>query len=65
MLLMANITEQLKLLRQEAGMSTYQVASEIGIEQSAYAYYETKRYKRPYIPGELAQRLADLWEKEG
>ena len=56
---------RLKELRTEAGLSMAAVARHLGFRHaSRYQHYED-RFKRPYLPVELAERLAPLFAQAG
>lgn len=56
---------RLKELRTEAGLSMAAVARQLGFRHaSRYQHYED-RFKRPYLPVELAERLAPLFAQAG
>lgn len=56
---------QLKALRTKAGLSVREVAAFLEMPASTYAHYETPRYKKPYIPLDLAEKLAVLFAPKG
>ena len=57
--------KQLKALRLEAGLSRAEVARHLGYPHaSRYQHYED-RYKKSYLPVELAGRLAPLFSERG
>jgi phage repressor protein C with HTH and peptisase S24 domain len=56
---------RLKELRMQAGLSMAAVARHLGFRHaSRYQHYED-RFKRPYLPVELAERLAPLFGQAG
>ena len=56
---------RLKELRTQAGLSMAAVARHLGFRHaSRYQHYED-RFKRPYLPVELAERLAPLFGEAG
>ena len=56
---------RLKALRQEAGLSMAAVARHLGHRHpSRYQHYED-RFRRTYLPVELAERLAPLFAERG
>lgn len=64
---MAEISEaarRLKALRREAGLSMRAVAQSLGWPITRYQHYED-RYKRPYLPVDLARKLAELFGARG
>lgn len=63
---MEPVTDRLKRLRKEAGLSSRGMASELGMQPSTYATYETSlKYKKPILPLDLTKRIADILEKHG
>ncbi len=56
---------RLKALRREAGLSMAAVARHLGFTHaSRYQHYED-RFRRPYLPLELAERLSPLFAQKG
>lgn len=56
---------RLKELRQEAGVSMDYMAQHLGMPgASSYAHYE-ERYKRPFLPVDLARRIATILSQHG
>ena len=51
------IRERLKAMRDRAGYSVRALADEIGWGHSKYAAYESKRYKKPFLPPDLVELL--------
>ena len=64
---MSEISEaarQLKTLREQAGLSMRVVADSLGWRLTKYQHYED-RYRRRFLPIELARHLADLFAPHG
>jgi SOS-response transcriptional repressor LexA len=64
---MSEISEaarQLKALREQAGLSMRVVADSLGWRLTKYQHYED-RYRRRFLPIELARHLADLFAPHG
>lgn len=64
---MAEISQaarRLKALREETGLSMRTVADALGWTLTRYQHYED-RYKRAYLPVELARDLAELFGRHG
>jgi len=64
---MSEISEaarQLKTLREQAGLSMRVVADSLGWRLTKYQHYED-RYRRRFLPNELARHLADLFAPHG
>jgi SOS-response transcriptional repressor LexA len=64
---MSEISEaarQLKTLREKAGVSMRVVADSLGWRLTKYQHYED-RYRRRFLPIELARHLADLFAPHG
>lgn len=60
------VTEQLRELRQEAGLSVRALADGLGMPPSTYAAYESAdRFKKRVLPVDLATRVADELERHG
>jgi phage repressor protein C with HTH and peptisase S24 domain len=55
---------RLKLLRERAGLSMRAVSEALGWTLTRYQHYED-RYRRNYLPFELARQLADLFASRG
>jgi SOS-response transcriptional repressor LexA len=55
---------RLKLLREQAGISMRAVAEHLGWSITRYQHYED-RYRRRFLPIELARALADLFATRG
>ena len=59
------VSRQLKLLRQRAGLSIREVAHALGMENgSSYQHYED-RFRRPFLPLELVQKLTPIFAGKG
>jgi phage repressor protein C with HTH and peptisase S24 domain len=59
------VSRQLKQLRQRAGLSIREVAHALGMENgSSYQHYED-RFRRPFLPLELVQRLTPIFSGKG
>jgi phage repressor protein C with HTH and peptisase S24 domain len=54
----------LKRLRERAGLPMREVAEKLGWTLTRYQHYED-RYRRRYLPLELAQQLADIFASRG
>ena len=64
---MSEISEaarQLKTLRERSGLSMRVVADSLGWRLTKYQHYED-RYRRRFLPIELARHLADLFSPQG
>ena len=55
---------RLKMLRERAGLSMRAVSEALGWTLTRYQHYED-RYRRNYLPIELAHQLADLFAQRG
>ncbi len=55
---------RLKLLRERAGLSMRAVSEALGWTLTRYQHYED-RYRRPYLPLDLARLLADVFAPRG
>lgn len=56
---METVNSQLKRLREEAGLSLRALAEAIGMPTTSYAAYEDiKKFKKRYLPLDLAQKIA-------
>jgi len=55
---------RLKLLRERAGLSMRAVSEALGWTLTRYQHYED-RYRRPYLPLDLARQLADVFATRG
>jgi len=55
---------RLKMLRERTGLSMRAVSEALGWTLTRYQHYED-RYRRNYLPLELARRLADLFSQRG
>lgn len=60
-----NISDILKGLRERTGLSMRDVASHLGVPHSTYQHYESARFKRRYLPLEMAEQLATLFASRG
>jgi transcriptional regulator with XRE-family HTH domain len=61
----SNVARTLKRLREKAGISIPQMASELGMKRhSTYQHYED-RYKKDELPIDLAVRIAAILRKAG
>lgn len=58
------LREDLKALRERAGLSVRATAELIGMSASGYSHYE-QRIKDPYLPMKIAVSLADAFERNG
>ena len=55
---------RLKALREQSGLSMRAVAEALGWALTRYQHYED-RYKRPFLPADLAYALAEIFKAEG
>src|SRR5258707_15841587 len=55
---------RLKLLRERSGLSMRAVSEALGWTLTRYQHYED-RYRRPYLPLDLARLLADVFAPRG
>jgi SOS-response transcriptional repressor LexA len=55
---------RLKALRERSGLSMRAVADALGWTLTRYQHYED-RYKRPFLPADLAYALAEVFKAEG
>jgi len=55
---------RLKLLRERSGLSMRAVSESLGWTLTRYQHYED-RYRRPYLPLDLARQLADIFAPRG
>jgi phage repressor protein C with HTH and peptisase S24 domain len=55
---------RLKALREQSGLSMRSVAEALGWALTRYQHYED-RYKRPFLPADLAYALAEIFKAEG
>jgi phage repressor protein C with HTH and peptisase S24 domain len=62
--MVSDVSERLTQLREKAGLSIQQVADELEKSKSSYVHYEA-RYKKPYLPPDLATQLAAIFGKQG
>jgi SOS-response transcriptional repressor LexA len=60
----SQVARRLKALREETGLSMRAVADALGWTLTRYQHYED-RYKRAYLPVELARDLAELFGRHG
>jgi phage repressor protein C with HTH and peptisase S24 domain len=61
----SQVSRQLKLLRQRAGLSIREVAQALGMEHgSSYQHYED-RFKKPLLPLDLVMKLVPIFEGSG
>lgn len=59
------VAAKLRALRLRAGFSLREVAEGLGMERaSSYQHYEA-RYRKPYLPLDVAERLAPLFAARG
>lgn len=59
------VSRKLKQLRQRAGLSIREVAHALGMENgSSYQHYED-RFRKPFLPLELTQRLVPIFAAKG
>ena len=61
---LADVSAVLKQLRTVAGFTVTEVADFLGIPRTSYDHYE-KRYKKRYLPFDLADKLAGLFATRG
>jgi phage repressor protein C with HTH and peptisase S24 domain len=63
---MPGVTDELRTLREEAGLTVRGLAERLGMPASSYAAYESPaKFKKKLLPVELAHRLADELEERG
>jgi SOS-response transcriptional repressor LexA len=60
----SQVARRLKALREQSGLSMRAVADALGWTLTRYQHYED-RYKRAYLPVELARDLAELFGRHG
>jgi len=60
----SQVARRLKALREQTGLSMRAVADALGWTLTRYQHYED-RYKRAYLPVELARDLAELFGRHG
>lgn len=60
----SQVARRLKALREQTGLSMRAVADALGWTLTRYQHYED-RYKRAYLPVELARELAELFGRHG
>jgi hypothetical protein len=60
-----DLAAQLKRLRVRARLTVRDVAAQLELPHTSYAHYESPRYKKPYLPLDLAERLAGIFERYG
>jgi hypothetical protein len=60
-----DLAVQLKRLRVRARLTVRDVAGQLDLPHTSYAHYESPRYKKPYLPPDLAERLAAIFERHG
>lgn len=60
----SQVARRLKALREQTGLSMRAVADTLGWTLTRYQHYED-RYKRPYLPVELARDLAEVFAGQG
>lgn len=60
-----DIGARLKALRERAGVSVRDMAAALGMSSpSSYTHYEV-RFKKPYLPTELAEQIAPILAERG
>lgn len=60
------INDTLRALRDSAGLTVRAVSEAIGLKQTGYQRYEDPlRFKKKYLPYEMAKKLADLYSAYG
>lgn len=63
---MEPVTDRLKRLRNEAGLTSRAMAAALGMADSTYATYETaKKFKKPILPLDLTKRIVEVLEPRG
>lgn len=60
----ADAAATLKALREEAGLTVAEMAAALNRKKSSYQHYED-RYKRPYLPPDLAESVAAVLREHG
>ncbi|WP_226562180.1 S24 family peptidase [Salipiger thiooxidans] len=58
------LREEVKALRERAGLSVRAAANLLGMSPSGYAHYE-QRIKEPYLPMKIAMAIAEAYEPVG
>lgn len=60
----SEVARRLKELREQAGLTMRSVSDSLGWSLTRYQHYED-RYKRKYLPFELARALEDMFARQG
>src|SRR5262250_3164544 len=60
----SEVARRLKMLRERAGLSMRAVSEALGWTLTRYQHYED-RYRRAYLPLDLARQLADTFAPRG
>ncbi len=60
----SEVARRLKALREQSGLPMRVVAEGLGWTLTRYQHYED-RYRRPYLPVDLARKLADIFRVKG
>src|SRR5262245_5967413 len=60
----SEVARRLKELREQAGLTMRSVSDALGWSLTRYQHYED-RYKRKYLPFELARALEDMFARQG
>ena len=60
----SEVARRLKELREQAGLTMRSVSDALGWSLTRYQHYED-RYKRKYLPFELARALEDMFVRQG
>lgn len=60
------LADKMKKIHKDAGgLSARQAARVIGVPETSYAYYQSKKYKKDTIPSDLADRMIDTLVPRG
>lgn len=57
---MGEFNDKLRAVREKADLSVRDMAAELGLRASTYAHYESDKYKKPIIPIDFAEKIADV-----
>lgn len=61
-----DVTDRLRSLRNQAGLSVREMAHLLDMSSSGYSHYENpKRFKSQYLPMDIARRVADVLRPHG
>lgn len=60
------VTQELKEIREGAGVGIREMARRLGVSPNSYTHYENpERFKDPYLPMHQAERFADALAQSG